>query len=281
MTQISDELSPETSLSVSAYDRVSSFIVAMLYLVGVLVLLLFLLWLTTRASAAPQTMAVELIDELIGGDPSLGDGRDFEEPGVEDIQDLATPTSEQLLTAVTDVASTTSASSDNTADVSQGTGSGDPRLAGEGGEATVPRWERWEVRFTATSLSKYAEQLESFGIELAAVGGGRDEVDYATRLANSKPETRSGKGTEEQRLYMSYRSGQLKEFDRQLLQRAGIPTQGRTLLQFYPRQVEGQLAALEMKRAGGRPLRDIRRTVFAVRRAGAGYRFEVLEQQYQ
>lgn len=272
--------SPAATLKVSAHDRVSSFIVAMLYLLGCLVFLLFLLWLTTRPTQATQPVRVEY-DELAGGDPSVGDGREFEEPGVEELQDLAVPDPEQMLAAVTDVASSTLASADSLdGNVSQGAG-GDRRRAGEGGDASVPRWERWEVRFSSTSLSRYADQLEWFKIELAAAGGGRDKVDYARQLTNPKPSVRSSPGNLEKRLYMSYRSGALKEFDRQLLSRAGIPTQGRTLLQFYPGSVEAQLASLEMKKAGGRRLKEIRKTIFGVKRQGAGYRFEVIDQKYQ
>lgn len=280
---IADEVRQhEVSLRVSAHDRVSSFIVAMLYLVGCLVFLMFLIWLTNQASTATQPLEVEYLDELAGGEPSLGEGRDFEEPGAEDIQDLATPDAEQMLAAVTDIASDLPASENAlVGEASQGASAGDRRRMGQGGDASVPRWERWEVRFTSTSLAKYAEQLESFNIELAAVGGGRDEVDYASGLTQAKPNARSAPGRQEQRLYMSYRSGQLQEFDRQLLQRAGIPTLGRTLLQFYPPRVEGTLASLERRHAGNRPLKDIRKTVFAVQKSGRGYRFEVIEQQYQ
>jgi hypothetical protein len=270
----------EVSLKVSAHDRVSSFIVAMLYLVGCIVFLLFLLWLTTRATTATQQIEVEYLPELLGGEPALGEGRDFEEPGAEDIQDLATPDAEQLLAAVTDVASFSQASENTMGQVSKGMGAGDRRKAGEGGDVSVPRWERWEVRFTSTSLTRYAEQLQSFGIELAAAGGGREQVDYASALTQTKPTSRTAPGNQEKRLYMSYRSGQLKAFDEQLLRRAGIPTQGRTLLQFYPRQVEATLASLERKRAGNRPMRDVLKTVFSVKKSGPGYRFEVIEQQY-
>ena len=186
-----------------------------------------------------------------------------------------------MLAAITEVASSTHASADSlVGEVSQGQGGGDRRRAGQGGNASVPRWERWEVRFTSTSLSKYADQLEWFKIELAAAGGGRDKVDYASNLTKPKPTTRSAPGNYEKRLYMSYQSGALKEFDRQLLAKAGVPTQGRTLLQFYPRSVEARLAALEKNRAGGRPLKDIRKTIFGVRKSGAGYKFEVTDQMY-
>lgn len=272
----------QAELAVSAHDRVSSFIVAMLYMVGFIVLLMFLLWLTTRASSATAPLAVEYLDDLAGAEAAVGEGRDFEQPGVDDIQDLATPDAQELLNAVTDAASSLQASSDTmVGDVSQGQGGGDRRRAGAGGNAAVPRWERWEVQFMATGLSQYAQQLAAFNIELAAVGGGQDEVDYASNLTNSRPSRRTAPAAREQRLYMSYRRGQLREFDRQLLQKAGIRTEGRTLLQFYPQRVQNTLAALEQRAAGGRPLRDIRRTVFAVRKSGNQFSFEVVDQQYR
>ena len=120
-----------------------------------------------------------------------------------------------------------------------------------------------------------------FGIELAVAGGGIDQVDYATGLNKTTPDRRTAPGSSEQRLYMSYRRGQLKAFDRQLLRRAGIAVDGRLLVQFYPPRLEGTLAALERQRAGNRPLADIRKTVFAVKKSGREYSFEVIDQQYR
>lgn len=253
----------------------------MLYLGGFVVFLLFMLWLTTRKTSATSQIAVEYLDELPGGDPAFADGRDFEEPSVEDMQDLAMADSTELLDALTDVTSSMEASAEAPGGNSYESKSGERRRAGQGGNASVPRWERWEVRFNTTSLTAYAKQLQSFGIELAAVGGGRDQIDYASRLDKSKPDTRAGPTASEKRLYMSYRSGQLKAFDQQILAKAGVPTRGRMVLQFYPRQLENNMAALEMQKAGGRSLKEIRKTVFRVRKAGAGYQFEVIEQRYK
>jgi hypothetical protein len=272
----------EPQLKVSAHDRVSSMIVALLYLVGFIVFLLFLFWLTTRPSSMPPPRPVEYLDELPGGEPALGEGRDFEQPGIDELQDLAVPTMEEMLTAIADVASSVQATSDAlSGSVSQGQGGGDRRRAGAGGDASVPRWERWQLRFKSTSLQDYAKQLDFFRIELAAAGGGSEEIDYVSELTSPRPRRRSASGGSEERLYMSYRSGQLKEFDRQLLQRAGITTSGRQILQFYPPEVEGTLAALERQKAGTRPLKEIRKTVFAVRSVAGGYAFEVIEQQYR
>lgn len=256
-------------------------IVALLYLLGLVVFLLFMLWLTTRKSTATSQIAVEYLDELAGGDPAFADGRDFEEPSVEDMQDLAMADSTELLDALTDVASTIEASAAAPGGNSFESKSGERRRAGQGGSASVPRWERWEVRFNTTSLTEYARQLESLGIELAAVGGGQDQIDYVSKLDQATPEKRTGQASKEKRLYMSYRSGQLKEFDRQLLTKAGVRTAGRMVLQLYPRQLEAILASLEMQRAGGKSLQDIRKTVFNLRKSSGGYQFEVTEQRYK
>ena len=275
------EVENEAQLKVSAHDRVSSMIVAMLYLVGFAAFLLFMLWATTRKSGATSQIEVTYIDELPGGDPAFSDGRDFEEPSVEDMQDLASSDSDSILQAITDVASNVSAGAKVPAGNTNETRSGERRRAGRSGDASVPRWERWELRYSTTSLNDYAKQLESFGIELGAVGGGRTEIDYASKLDAAKPVVRKGPTEDETRMYMSHQSGQLKAFDRQLLNRAGINTTGRLTLQFYPRNVEGQLASLELAKAGGRPLKDIRKTVFSVQPSGGGYRFEVSEQRFR
>ena len=272
---------PQAQLKVSAHDRVSSMIVALLYLVGLMVFLLFMLWLTTRKSDGMAQVQVEYLDELLGGDPAFADGRDFEEPSVEDLQDLAMADVSEMMDALTDVASSVEASAELSGGSPNASRSGERRRAGQGGNASVPRWERWEVRYNTTSVSVYAKQLQSLGIELAAVDGGQDTIDYASGLDQPKPPTRQGKASAEKRLYLSYRRGQLKEFDRQILARAGIRTQGRMILQLYPRALEAQLARLEIQKAGGRPLKDIRKTVFDLRKSGGSYRFEVIEQRYK
>ena len=272
-----------SSLRVSAYDRVASLLVSLLFLVGLAVFLLFLLWLSARVFVPQPPIPVEYLDELAGGDTAISASRDFEEPGRQELQDLVEPTLTDKLTAVTDVVTSTAASLDELeSHVSPGVGSGDRRRAGRGGDASVARWQRWQVKFATSSVAEYARQLDLFKIELAAIGGGQDSIDYAFNLSQAKPERRTAVGGEEDnRLYMTWRSGALEEFDRQLLARAGIATAGRLIVQFYPRDVEAQMAALESQRAGRHSLGDIVRTVFQVQKTGPGYRFEVTEQDYK
>jgi hypothetical protein len=53
------------------------------------------------------------------------------------------------------------------------------------------------------------------------------------------------------------------------------------VIQFYPPDVEATLAGLEQAKAGGRDLRQIRRTVFGVKSAGGRYEFFVVSQEFR
>ena len=271
-------------LKVSAYERVASVLVSLIILIGFFVAIMAMIWLARRAAASHQTVAVEILEEPAGrGDHALGVARDMEEPGVEEILDQTEPALADTLAALTDAVTSQQAALDaleGDADaVGKGSGQGDSRAAGAGGEGSdvIPRWERWQLRFSAGTVDSYAKQLDFFGVELGAIGGGRKEVDYAKKLSGGTA-TRSASGADEERLHFSWRSGSLKEFDRQLLARAGVDTVGRILVQFVPPDLENQLALLERDFSGGRPVKEIRRTVFGVQSAGDGYAFFVISQ---
>jgi hypothetical protein len=256
-------------------------LVALIIFVGFFVAIMFLMWLTSVLSFSQVSVPVTIVDEPLGrGDAAKGYDRDWEEPGAEEVEDLMEPQVEALLEAVTDLATTQAAALDalrtDATATARGRGLGDSRAAGPGGAGgAVPRWVRWEIRFSAKGLDAYARQLDHFNIELGAAGGGSAQIDYVSGFTELKPRRRSGKGGQESRLYMTWTSGALQEFDRKLLARAGVRTQGRVLLQFYPREAENTLAALEMQKAGGRTVDEIRKTVFGVRRSGSGYEFHV------
>ena len=60
-----------------------------------------------------------------------------------------------------------------------------------------------------------------------------------------------------------------------------MTTAGRVVCQFYPKDIENQLAVLEKQQMGSRALRDVKRTVFGVRPAGRGFEFYVIEIDYR
>jgi hypothetical protein len=274
-----------------AYDVVASLLVALLFIVGLAVGSLFIIWLTNRLMFTQKPIPVELVEFAGRGDHAAGYARDMEPPGPEELEEeMYEPEVEATLEAVTDVVTTQTAALDSIATAAEATvkgsgGLGDsrgPGPEGEGRSDIIPPWERWEIRYTTSGLAAYARQLDFFKIELAAAGGA-PLVDYAFNLSKAKPDRRSGKPEDEKRMYMSWQNagGPLAAFDRQLLARAGISTSRRLVLQFYPRETELKLLQLEAEHAKGRDAREFLKTIFGVRTAGSGYEFFVIDQFFR
>ena len=277
-------LEPMLILKASRYDKVASWLISLLVIVGFFAVLLFLLWLSQNVLAAPEEVAVQMF-ESGGAEGRLGQERGFEEPEVAEVEDLVEPPLEDTVETITDTISSQLASLD-TLDTTAGAGAGgnrDRRPGGIGDADVIPPWERWEIRYTSTDLRTYAKQLDFFGIELAATGGGKNVMEYAHNLANRTPEKRMGLADQEKRIYMLWRGGPLQQADRELLNAAGIQTRGRVIVQFYPRSVEEQLARLEQQAAAknNKDIQGVRKTVFGVRGANGKYEYHVIHQQYR
>ncbi len=290
-TSLSAEAQALKALRSGSYDSVASLLISLLIVVGICVLSLFLIWLTGRLIFTQRTVPVELVDYAGRGDHAAGYARDMEPPGPEELEEeMYEPQLEATLEAVTDVVTTQTVALDAVVTAAQATakgggGMGDsrgPGPEGEGRSDIIPPWERWEIRFTTSGLDPYARQLDFFKIELAAAGGA-PTVDYASGLAKPKPDRREGKPDDEKRMYMTWQNsaGPLAVFDRQLLAKAGVNTQRRLVLQFYPRETELKLLRLEAESARGRDARQFLKTIFGVRPAGAGYEFFVIDQFFR
>lgn len=292
--QVAGKATGAKNLQTQKVDIVASLLLASLYVIGMLVFLLFVIWLTQTWTFNAGEIKVAAENAAGRGDRPEGFERDIEPPGAEEIEELLEPTLAETLEAVTEAASTVAASLDSinsSANAStNGTGRGDNRPPGPLGEGddVVPRSERWDLKFQAKGLAPYASQLDFYGIELGCVGGGIQTVDYASRLSSS-PQKRSGTSAEEnkrQRLFFMWREeNKLKQFDRQLLTRAGVPTQGRQLLKFLTKSLEETLYQTEMRYAiskGHESVTEIQKTVFESRaKSDGGYEFVVIEQRYR
>jgi hypothetical protein len=278
----------QVSIRTSAYDKVSGLLISALLLLGTIVFLMFIVWLSSRLVFSQKSVPVKLVENVAGrGDHAAGFERDLEAPGMEEMPELAEPQIETSLAAVTEAVSTVAASQDvfdnpNTMTSRGEGGLGDSRPPGPLGEGDniIPRWERWEVRWTATSLDSYSRQLDYFEVELAAIGGSQ-AIDYALHLSKARPDRRSGPPDKEKRLYMTWRRGTLEAFDKTLLARAGIAAEGRLILQFIPEKTEDQLARLEMQNGKGRNVKEFLKTVFGVQPTRDGFEFVVLDQRFR
>jgi hypothetical protein len=202
------------------------------------------------------------------------------------------PTLQDTIEAVTDAVSTVAAAlvtSDTQAvATTQGTGAGDSRPPGPMGEGAdiIPRFERWQLNFTARDLRTYSTQLDFYKIELGAIGGSIQGVDVAKNLAGGRPNKyRIVDTTAEKRLYFMWSTpSPLMQFDQQLLQQASIPLPNRKMLKFIPKDLENQLAQIELEYStskGYPSVTQIAKTIFESKSDGGGYKFEVTSQRYR
>lgn len=276
-------------ISVTTYDRISSFLLSSAMFTGILVGLLFLLWITSGVSQESRAEPLPRIERQVGSE-AIGIDKQFEIPGDEEVQELLEPTVESSIQAITEAVSSAPASILAVESNHQNRTSGDsgnaPRAAGPGEDTseTVPRYERWKLKFAAKNIKDYSRQLDFYGIELAAIGGGIPGVDYAWELSG-KPRTRNEQSKDDQRLYFMWTaSGPLATYDRQLLSKAGVALTDRHLIKLIPEDLETSLAKIELEHArenGITEVQQIARTVFESVPSDGGYRFAVIEQNYR
>ena len=288
-------LDDREKLRISRFDIVSSLFMALILFLGAFVLMLFIVWLLS-GKPKPKPIA-PIIENPAGTQNPEGFERDFEPPGAEEVEELQEPTLADTIEAVTDAVSTVAASlttSDTAAVAStSGTGQGDSRPRGPEGEGDdiIPRYERWQLNFQANNRKAYAQQLDFYHIELGAFGGGVQGIDTASNLSGSPKKTHNPKPKEEKRLYFSWKTATpLLQYDRQLLQQAGVALGGRNIVRFIPNDVdppknlEHVLAHMELeyaKEKGYPSVTQIAKTIFESKPEGTGFAFSVIEQRYR
>ena len=271
---------------ISRFDIVTSLFMALILFIGVFVTMLFIIWITSRWTWPPQAIA-PLVENPAGrADHAEGEERDFEPPSAEEIEELLEPTLEETLTAVTDAVSTVAATVANVQATTESKGdSRPPGPLGEGDDI-VPRFERWQLNFTAHNVQEYATQLDFYRIELGAIGGSIQGVDVANSLAGTPKKRRIVNTEEEKRLYFMWTApSPLMQFDRQLLQKADVSlAANRQMLKFIPKELENRLAQTELdyaKSKGHQSVTEIAKTVFESVPDGRGYTFQVVNQRYR
>ncbi len=290
----------------SAYDRVSSMLLAI-----VLGALLVFGWLsiiaaTTSAYQSRVSQPIEVI-EVSGGGGGTPDGKvgsveeinvaggesadkasnneedasEFEEPSVENRpaamldtvmeagQDLAEVDIAQVMPNGGKIASGKRRSK---------IGNGGPGYGFGPGDGGVRREDRWSILYkTGQTADEYARQLDYFGVELAIIVG--NQMVYVSNFSQVQPSKRTGTGAEDKRLYFVWQGQGRKESDIALLSKAGLTVGEGVIFQFYPNRTESVLEQLEVRHKGKQPA-EIRKTRFGVVQSGNGYSFEVISQDY-
>lgn len=268
-------------LGVNSYDRVASLLVSLLIMVGVIVLGLVIVFFARKLYLAQIVRPVGIADPR-PDNAAKGFKQDMEPPGLEDAPDLIEPQLQDTLNTITESINASSAMPsdeviDNPGEVGKGSGYGDSRASGAGGEGGQEPAR--EIRFKPSNPAEYAKYLDHFKIELAVLG--RDnKVYYAYNLIKSQPDTRVGDPLKDNRLWMNSAGSPSAALDKQLVQKAGIAGRGSIILQFYPPETQAILFRLEQQKAGKKSLDQIKRTVFRVARQGNGFAFSVESQEY-
>lgn len=279
------------SLQTKLVDKVASWLMSFVVLVGIGVFMLMLIFLSRTLTFPASSVEVVPVENVAGrGDHAEGFARDLEPPGAEEVEEMTEPTLAESLEAVTSAVTNVAASLDsletNSVSSTKGSQRGDSRPPGPLGEGDdiVPRFERWELKFASKNLAGYTAQIDFFKIELGAMGAGVKEVEYASGFGGT-PNRRSGMGDQEKRLYFIWRkTGPLLQFDRQLLQRAGIQTNDRVLLKFIPKELEDRLAITELAYAKTKNVDSVKRiakTIFESKQSSSGFEWVVVEQRYR
>ncbi|MDX1946251.1 MAG: hypothetical protein SFU86_12700 [Pirellulaceae bacterium] len=149
-----------------------------------------------------------------------------------------------------------------------------------GDNSSYPRHERWEVQFPpGNTIESYTRQMDFFKIELGLIGGS-DQVTYLSSLAEPVPAKRTGPATDEQRLYLIWRRGDMRLADEQLAARAQVSLAGKVVAHFCPLELEAMLAAIEDAYAARQNIAKIRRTTFGIRSRGENaFEFYVIAMQ--
>ncbi len=282
-------------MQVSAYDRVSSMLLALLLTSGVAATILFILWLGQHVLVTQVAVPAEIIevseDGEGGGDGRPAGGSQLDTPSDEPFvgKDKETIDIQQDVSVLGAAIAAKSVELDDpelvapTRHGSFGSGGGiyggfgDGRGLGHG--PGKPGWPRhWEVIFSKATLDVYARQLDFFKIELGILQPD-NKIIYAYNLAHPKPDTRvvANPALNEKRYYLTWRNGEMQQADRDLLAKAGIDPGDRLILKFLPKEVELELMGLE-KAFNNLTPKEIKKTRFGVQPDGGGFKFYVLEQ---
>jgi hypothetical protein len=294
-------------LGESIYDRVTSFLMAVVLGAMMVVGLMGVIYITNQAYASRVTAPLQIIEVSGGGgspEGTPGSTEKIDVPGAdagplasnneEEAGDFEEPAVQATPWAMIDVAAAAEAGA-SLAEVDFGPvmpgggtvasgkrasklGSGGPGLGFGPGDGGAAREQRWSIVYPPDQTSEeYACQLDALGVELAVVAG-PDQLTYLSNLSSDEPTKRYGSGRSDGRLYFLWQGRGRQASDMALIRKAGIPLGDGVVLQFYPRGVEEQLAQLEVRYRGRQP-GEIRVTRFGVVPKDSGYGFQVIAQE--
>ena len=285
-TQTENRLEVETTAS--SYDAVNAFLISSILIVGTLVSILFMMWLTMLFNDRSRDSTVFIPDPSFGNEKPEGFEDDIFEPGVEEFPEVETPQLADAIEAITEAVSSVEANLEardgDAAEMGKGRGFG----SREGGPGTgnfkgVPEHQRWKIEYDTANITEYASQLSFFEIDIGVISKTSNDVVRIADPGDSPQVIESNRETENKSLYFIHEKQRLQRWDESLARKNGVDLENRFTVQFYPestrailRQVEGQYLAQEGKVVG-----QVRRTRFKVVEDASGFQFQITDVEYQ
>lgn len=269
------------ALQVNSYDRASSILVASLIITTAIVVGLMIIFFTSRVVTVTPAIPVTAINEGPGETDAPSGVENPDTPGVEDAPEELTQEIVQTLNVMDGLVAAQLAliddeSIDDPSTTTKGNSTGDRRGTSDGGGPGEPTRQ---LRFQPDSFAQYAEWLDSAGMEIGVLGED-NRVYYASGLSTPNPTVREGDPADEARLYFNTRGGPLEPLDQRLVAKAGIAGRGSIVLLFCGPETQQRLLQLEIEKAGGRPIEEIKLTVFRVLPNNGAFELIVEEQNY-
>ena len=281
--------SSSVETGVSKYDQVNASLQALLILVGLLVSMMFMMWLTSNYKPK-RTMAMIDISEAEGEegekDP-LGVGDDAFEPGVEEFPDVETPQLMDSLEAVTNAVSSISANNEfrdgDAAEMGKGRGLGNRLGGGGGGGGVIPAYKRWRIEYEASDIDEYARQLSFFKIEIGAASKDSDVIVVLQDPAGIMQVIQSNRDQENKTLRFAHLKQKLQKWDEKLLKRVNVSAQNNLVFQFYRDEVRSLLLSLEKQLLDERQktLKQVKNTFFKIVEKNGAFEFQITDQIYR
>lgn len=273
----------------SAYDAFNAFLISSIVVIGTLVSILFMIWLTMIWNNQPEQKLIIIVDPSdIGNEKPEGFADDIQEPGVEEFPEVETPQLADALEALTDAVSSIQANRetrDGDSDVmGKGGGFGSREGGpGNGNSEIVPEHKRWKIEYNTPDITKYANQLSFFNIDIGVISNLSNEVFRLRDPGGAGQVLTTNREAENKSLFFVHEKRQLRRWDERMTHDRSIDLEGAFTVQFYPettrsilRQVEGQYLQKERKQ-----LKDVRKTKFKIVEAGSGFNFVVSSVEYQ
>lgn len=266
-------------LTVNAYDRAATMIIALLVIMAIVVGSLAVIFFANKFSSPIEPIAFVPVEAT---SPTANQGFADEPDPPTDAMELMEP---ELMDTLDAIATELDAAllADEAVEAVKKESRGDARQPGPGNDGVierVPRWERWKIRFEPRSPVDFAHWLDHFGIRVGVLG--RDnKVHVAWNFSKGSLEIESA----EPKTYNMWgqtipADGPMPKLTQDLARKAGTMQRGPIALLFYPNEVEARLYTLEKEKNKFDDPNKIRETVFTVVEDGDGFKFIVVDQKY-